>query len=533
MAAEISNTLIEYMIPMRDGVKLYTLVQLPEPEGKFPTIIKRNPYADITPEMEPFRTENTHGYAIVYQECRGTGRSEGDCIPYINEHNDGLDTLDWIRKQDFYNGELFLEGASYLSSVHFSYLKTNQPDIKAACLMVQDSERYNIIYRNGFFKPGLHGNWAVNMYKKKKFRKKNFASETFRTLPLKGFTEKVYGERAEFLEEEISHPDPADPFWKSIEGGSDYSGAIHESNVPVLLTTGFYDIYTDGIFDIWNTLPEARRKDCAMIVSPYDHGWSGYDREGMPVFPNAKISEVCPDFVYLWFDHFRTGTPLEFIKRGEIVYYPMFNGPWQHEKFLSKGSKTVRFYPDQTGKLAAAQGEKGEITYLYNPYAPAGFKGSGCYTFGGMQYQDPPNSRYDIISFLSAPFEKDSLLKGKSSLDLHVKSTAPDTCFYVRLSIVREDGTLTLRDDIDSLCRTNPDYQPGKTAVLHFDFTEHCCEVRKGEQIRLDVSSSCVPHFLVHTNRKGPMSEQTGADTAYNTICTGDSVLTLYFDELC
>lgn len=527
----MNNTLIEYMVPMRDGVKLYTLVQLPETGKKLPTIIKRNPYADTPPEMEPFRKENTHGYAIVYQECRGTGRSEGDCIPYINEHNDGLDTLDWIRKQDFYNGELFLEGQSYLCSVHYSYLKTNQPDIKGACLMIQDTERYNLIYRHGFFKLGLHGSWAVNMYKKKTFRKKNFVHETFRTLPLAGFTENIYGERAEFLEDEISHPDPEDPFWKTVKGGSDFSRAVHESNIPILLATGFYDIYTDGIFDIWNTLPESRRNECTMIVSPYDHNWRGFNREGLPVFPNAKIGEVCPDFVYIWFDHIRKGTPLEFIKRGEIVYYPMFHGPWKYEKFLSNGKNTVKFYLDQTKKLSVEQGTPGEITYLYNPYAPAEFKGSGCYTFGGMQYQDPPDSRYDIISFLTDPFEKDSLVKGGSSVDLHVKSTAPDTCFYVRLSIVREDGTLVLRDDIDSLCRTIPDYKPGETAVLHFDFAEHCYEVKAGEQLRLDVSSSCWPHFLVHTNRKGAMIEQTGADLAHNTICTGSSVLTLHIDE--
>ncbi|MBQ9772522.1 MAG: CocE/NonD family hydrolase [Lentisphaeria bacterium] len=531
MDSIIKNTLLEYMVPMRDGVNLYTLVQLPQPNGKFPTIIKRNPYADITPEMEPFRTENTHGYAIVYQECRGTGRSEGDCIPYINEHNDGLDTLDWIRKQDFYNGELFLEGASYLSSVHFSYLKTNQPDIKAACLMVQDTERYNLLYRKGVLK---NRSWSVSMYKKKTLRKKNFVPETFRTLPLKGISKIIFGEQADFFEDEISHPDPADPFWLTKEGGSDYSNAVRDSNVPVLLATAFYDIYTDGIFDIWNSLPESRRKDCALIVSPFDHNWSGYgkDREGYPVFPNARIREVCPDWVYVWFDHIRKGTPLNFIRRGEIAYYPMFHGPWKYEKQFSNGTKTMKLYLDQDRKLLSAPEEKGEITYLYNPYAPAEFKGSGCYTFGSMQFQDKPDSRYDIISFLSEPFEKNLLIKGTGTVDLHVKSTAPDTCFYVRLSIVREDGTLVLRDDIDTLCRTNPDYQPGETAVLHFDFAEHCYEVKKGESLRLDVSSSCVPHFLVHTNRKGPMIEQTGADIAYNTVCTGDSLLTLYFDEL-
>ena len=531
---EINNMLIEYMIPMRDGVKLYTLVQLPETGKKLPTIIKRNPYADpdAPPAMEPFRNENTHGYAIVYQECRGTGRSEDDCIPFINERNDGLDTLDWIRKQDFYNGELFLEGQSYLSAVHLSYLKTNQPDVKAACLMIMDTERYNLLYRNGFFKTGLHGGWAINMYKKKTFREKNYVPETFRQLPLSGFTEHIYGERADFLEEDIMHPNPSDPFWKTRVGGSDYSCAIQECNVPVLLATGFYDICTGGLFDIWNSLPENRRKDCAMIVSPYDHGWRGADREGYPAFPGGKMNDVCPDVVYYWFDHFRKGTPLEFVRRGEIVYYPLFNGPWRYEKILHRGNKTVKFHLTLDHKLTKKIGKNGAITYLYNPFAPAKFNGTGCFTFEGMQYQDPPNSRYDIISFLTEPFENDLLIKGKSELELHVKSTAPDTCFYVRLSIVRKDGTLVLRDDIDSLCRTHADYKPGDTAVLHFEFTEHCYEVRKGEQLRLDVSSSCVPHFLVHTNRKGPMNEQTGADLAYNTICTGKSVLTLYAEDI-
>ena len=143
--SEIKNQLLEYMVPMRDGVRLYTLVQLPVTGQKLPVIIKRNPYAGDVLDLEAYRKENTHGYAVVYQECRGTGRSEGDCIPYINEHNDGLDLLDWIREQDFYNGELFLSGASYLASVHLSYLNTNPPDVKAACLMVQDCRRYNLL----------------------------------------------------------------------------------------------------------------------------------------------------------------------------------------------------------------------------------------------------------------------------------------------------------------------------------------------------------------------------------------------------
>ena len=45
------NTIIETWMTARDGVKLYTLLQLPEPQGRFPVIIKRNPYASPEPDF--------------------------------------------------------------------------------------------------------------------------------------------------------------------------------------------------------------------------------------------------------------------------------------------------------------------------------------------------------------------------------------------------------------------------------------------------------------------------------------------------
>ena len=92
-----TNTVKELMLEQPDGVRLYTVLQLPEPEGKFPLIIVRNPYCNANPDLEPMRTEDTHGYAVLYQHCRGTGKSEGICIPYLTERKDGLFLLDWIR----------------------------------------------------------------------------------------------------------------------------------------------------------------------------------------------------------------------------------------------------------------------------------------------------------------------------------------------------------------------------------------------------------------------------------------------------
>ena len=109
-----------------------------------------------------------------------------------------------------------------------------------------------------------------------------------------------------------------------------------------------------------------------------------------------------------------------------------------------------------------------------------------------------------------------------------LRSTAPDTCFYVRLDIVRDGVALAVRDDIDSLCRVEKEYSHGEERVLRFVFAEHALRIRPGDRLRLDVSSSCAPYFQVHTNRKGLQALQTGADVCRNTIVMGASKVRLF-----
>ena len=82
-----------------NSADLFTIICLPG-DGQFPTVIMRDPYVDAVeflPEDEIVATFaesvakwTAHGYAVVYQHCRGRGKSTGDCIPYINEREDGL-----------------------------------------------------------------------------------------------------------------------------------------------------------------------------------------------------------------------------------------------------------------------------------------------------------------------------------------------------------------------------------------------------------------------------------------------------------
>ena len=525
------NKVSECYVPMRDGVELCTLIQLPA-AGPLPTVVKRTPYASMITDFAALEAEDTHGYAVVTQYCRGTSRSGGECNAYLNERADGLDLLEWVRKQPFYNGELFLWGASYLSTVHFSYLDTDPPDVKAAYLAVQDTERYNICYRNGFFKPGLHGKWALDMHLRNQPIRRDYTIDSFRTMPLAGLTETVFGQKVPYLEETFLHPDPDDPYWRTPEAGSDLHDVCSRCSVPIMLVTGFYDIYTGGVFDMWRRLTPERRSKCALIVTPFEHACDPdpelVSEELRDFVPDGCLSTTAPGLCWNWFNHFRLGTPLPFASLGKTTYYRLWDHRWLTADELVNASECEEWRLDADRRLTPGAAAAGEITYTYNPYDPAPFAGGVCNNFGGLKYQDGPNSRYDIVSFVSDPLEHDRVCEGRIEVELHCRSTAEDTCFYIRLDLVRDGKTLSLRDDIDSVRRHAPEYRPGEECVIRYTLAPHAFRLQSGDRLRLDVSSSCVPHFQVHTNRPGLQALHRTARSCRNTVITGSSLVRLF-----
>jgi putative CocE/NonD family hydrolase len=518
------------MLPASDGVKLFTEVFTPLENANGAVVIIRSPYVtrDDRPEIQTGLCAELlrAGYVLVSQHCRGCGKSEGICIPYCNERQDGLALLDWIRKQPFYNKEIYLTGGSYLSSVHLSYLNAAGDDVKGALLEVQDCNRYNILYRNGFFKCGLHGSWAVTMYKRNLPLKKNFTADSFRTFPLSAFSQAVFGEERTFLDEEFSHPDPADPFWETPDGGGDYRKALENLKIPVLFTTGFYDIYTEGVLDMWESLSPESRARCALVVSPYAHAYLGGGTNPI-VYKNGDLSVMWPNFKVEWFNAIREKRAPEFVTLGNTTWHAQHEGIWRTAPSLTNGAKEVSFALNDHTLDPKAEPEK-EITYTYNPYNPAEFKGGCCNNFDGQQLQSAPDSRYDIISFLTDPLSEDMILQGRGKVTLKVSSDCEDTCFYARLSYVNKDGECyCLRDDIISLASQHPEYIPGTPVEVELNFAPNAVKIAQGERLRLDISSSCWRYFLPHRNKKGNYWEMETAAIARNTIFTGSSKLIL------
>lgn len=507
------------------GIKLFTVVMQPDKEGKFPVVIKRSPYVSNTENMDEVSVVNMYlkdnekwlkrGYAVIMQHCRGRGKSEGDCIPFINEREDSLNLYEYARNCSFYNGEIFLWGGSYCCEVH--YLASPYPDdIKGAVFRVKDTERYNFAYRNGFFKKGLMGDWYVTeLYNKKPHTERNYTKKSFDILPLSKFSETVFGHAEPEFDEMLKHPDKNDEYWKSASGGIHIKDAIKDVHFPVLLETSLYDIFAGGVFDTWNGMTEHTKNNSAFLVSAYDHPDNS---ESSPIhFPQASRNEwFGKDYDVEWFDYIRGKREAPF-KTGKITYYNLFYNKWLTDEFYtSKELMKIRI------------GEE-NVSYTYNPFDAPEFPGGLSTNFGGVTFQNPANSRFDVITVYTEPFNKDIMVKGKMKAELTVSSDCPDTCFYMRISIEKPEGDYGLRDDITSLCYQLGSYTENTKVKINFTFDEHAFLIKKNERLRIDISSADNNNYVRHTNNKGLYSEHSTARVAKNTVYLKESYIELPF----
>lgn len=521
----------EYMIPSFDGVCLYTKVFLPSEDKKFPVIVRRSPYVDTDVDFtEDFpQISDDFEYALVFQHCRGRGRSEGDCIPYINEKEDGLCLLEFIRNCPFYNGEIYLYGGSYECAMMMLVASEPAADIKGAIFNVMDSNRYNMSFRNGVFKYAFYSKWYSSMYKAKTL-KKDFSEQKPYKLPFSEFSERVFGEKDKYFDELISHPCPNDIFWETDPPSVDTKRGFENAPFPILIVSSWYDIFLGGIVKMWNGLSEEKRNKCAMFVGAYEHSMKYRNYEGIPFkFKNGSFEDVCENYICEWFDFIRKNKKPSFFEAGCAKCHLLFDDSISSFERIENAKAEKTFYFG-SGKLSEDEAFCGSDTYLYDPQKPARFNGGGCTAPGGMQKQSEEKQQ-DVLTFISESFSKDMTVLGNMTAKMTVSSDCPDTCFYARVSIVREDGAYVLRDDITTLQYVKKDYKPNEKLVLDFDFDMHYFKIKAGEKLRLDISSSCFPQFLPHTNKAGNYWEQKDTVCANNTIFYGkESFLKIHYE---
>ncbi|AZS38049.1 Cocaine esterase [Microbacterium lemovicicum] len=124
---------------MRDGITLAGDLYLPgapDHADRSPgdTILIRLPYDKsgsycFIPLIAEYFTNR--GYRVFAQDVRGKFRSGGDALLFVNEVEDGYDTIEWITQQEWSNGRVAMWGDSYYGYTQWAAAASGHPALKA------------------------------------------------------------------------------------------------------------------------------------------------------------------------------------------------------------------------------------------------------------------------------------------------------------------------------------------------------------------------------------------------------------------
>ncbi|HSU68336.1 MAG TPA: CocE/NonD family hydrolase, partial [Tepidisphaeraceae bacterium] len=151
----------DVMVPMRDGIKLATDIVRPGGDGKYPVILSRTPYKKNGAQLGWIAKM---GYAYVDQDVRGRYGSGGEFSAFQNEGDDGFDTIEWIAKQPWCDGNVGMAGGSYLGLTQVAAAAARPPHLRCILPGVPpaDFDHYSG-FDGGAIRYELVNGWLVGM----------------------------------------------------------------------------------------------------------------------------------------------------------------------------------------------------------------------------------------------------------------------------------------------------------------------------------------------------------------------------------
>src|SRR5271154_179010 len=150
-------------VKMRDGVMLRADIYRPKSDGKFPTLLQRTPY-NKDGGVEFGTQAAAQGYVAIIQDVRGRYTSEGEWYPFLNESNDGYDTVEWAASLPYSNGKVGMWGGSYVGATQMLAAIAPPPHLAGICPIVPASNYHeNWTYQGDAFEQWFNQSWTSGL----------------------------------------------------------------------------------------------------------------------------------------------------------------------------------------------------------------------------------------------------------------------------------------------------------------------------------------------------------------------------------
>lgn len=540
----------EHMIPMRDGVKLFTIVYAPKDQSqKYPILMTRTAYG-----IQPYGPENyrevigpnnefaKEGYIVVYQDARGKFKSEGEFIHHrpivkdqINESTDTYDTIDWLIKNlPNNNGRVGQWGISWggwevaqgMIDAHPA-LKASSPQCPPEDHFLGDDHHsggaFQLMYAFGWMSTNARARAVPTGQPVARF---DYGTpdgyDFFLRLGAAANARKFFADDFPTWNDFMQHG-TYDEYWQSRNVPKDLKNINH----PVLIVAGWFDAQDFyGPFRMYDALVKNNPDNKThFVIGPWQHG--GHAR--MDGDSLGNISFGSKTGVY-----YREQVELPFfnyylkdkggLKLPNVLAFHTGKNEWKsYDKWPPATTQPVNLYLDDKWTLSTnpprSNSPQAFDSYVSEPEKPVPYSAEIRNTEGHLFMVEDQRfawTRPDVLYYQTEPLKEDLTIGGPITATLNVSTTGTDSDFIAKLIDVYPGDApdpkpnpqnvhmggyqmLLAGDILRAKFRnsfTNPEPMvPDRVTSLKFPLGDKYHTFLKGHRIMVQVQSTWFPMF--------------------------------------
>jgi uncharacterized protein len=468
-----SYTKKTYMIPMRDGIKLFTVVLTPtQHTSRFPFLIQRTPYGSDFPlpedstlslkQMGRYQPMAKEGYIFVFQDMRGKFKSEGSFEmtrplyhlvdrTKTDESTDAYDAIDWLVKNiKNNNGKAGIDGVSYPGYLALDAsvdphpaLKASSPQASPADMFLGDDFHHNGAFRLSY---GFEYSYLVENDKLSNsdfpFPQYDLYNWYLQLGSLNNVNDKYYKGRLAAWNDFAKHPN-YDDYWKKTSTLT----YIQTPQIPILHVGGYFD--QEDLNGPQLMYSHLEKKDSFnrnfIVLGPWNHGgWEGRKADSLGLINfGSNTAAWFQALEKRWFDYW-----LKDIGDGKFAEANCFqtgSNTWKsYDSWPPKDAAMKKLYikTDHKASFTKPPSAKGSLSYISDPASPVPYRslpieatyGEGS-RWGTWHVEDQRfvSTRPDVVSFIMDSLSEDVTVTGKVIAHLFASTTGTDADFVVKL----------------------------------------------------------------------------------------------------
>ena len=474
------------MVPMRDGVKLYTVIVLPKGAQRAPIMLTRTPYnaarraqRNVSPSIRATLPQGDEtlidqGYIRVFQDVRGKYGSEGDYVmtrplrgplngTRTDHATDAWDTIEWLTKNlPESNGKVGMLGSSYEGFTVMMALMDPHPALKVAVPMsaMVDGWRGDDWFHNGAFRmpslPYIGGQTSV------KGRGESVASgyyddyEGFLRAGSAGDYARKFGlDRLNYTKKVFEHPS-YDSYWQGQ--AIDKLIAGRKLSVPTMHVVGQWD--QEDIYGPYAAYEAMEQQDQAnklnyLVIGPWRHSGVNYDGSSLGAikFTGDTALEFRRNVMQPFLDQYlKDGAPVA--DTPPVLSYQSGSNRWQRlaqwPQSCASGcpAASKAMYLQEGFKLGFDAPKAGAEfdEYVSDPAKPVPFvprpvrmNDENVWKPWLVSDQRFVSDRPDVLTYVTEPLKAPLKLSGQPMVNLFAATSGTDADWVVKLIDVYPD----------------------------------------------------------------------------------------------